>query len=317
MNYSAVIPTYKRGKDLKRCVVNLLSQTLKPSEIIISGVEGDAETYEAFKSLKEMYPDENIRLVVTSVRGISAGRNNGLLNAKEDLVLMVDDDVELPPNFAEKGFDKLSHYGALIVTGLEEDLKKPPKIQNFIRKLFFFDYYDKNKQIVLPSGAKVMAYCPTSDIKAEYLGSHVWLMKREIINHIRFDETMITYSHREDQDFSYSVYKKFGPKLILSPDLKFKHLHAPGGRLGQGKMSHIIVYNLMLNFRKHFFNKKGAKIIFAWSLLGLIVQSLHQAIKKRNVTIFIETFNAVVNVINNWNLIKHHKFSRLYEKLNQ
>jgi glycosyltransferase involved in cell wall biosynthesis len=317
MNYSAVIPTYKRGKDLKRCVVNLLSQTLKPSEIIISGVEGDTETYEAFKSLKEMYPDENIRLVVTSIRGISAGRNNGLLNAKEDLVLMVDDDVELPPNFAEKGFEKLLYYDALIVTGIGDDVHEPPKVQNLIRKLFFIDHYEKSRQIVLPSGGMIRAYQPNKDLRTEFLGSFVWLMKREVINHVRFNETMVTYSHREDQDFSYSVYKKFGPKLILSPDLKFKHLHAPGGRLGQEKMSHIVVYNLMLNFRKHFFDKKGAKIIFAWSLLGLIVQSLHQAIKKRNVKIFVETFNAVVNVINNWNLIKHHKFSRLYEKLNQ
>uniref|UniRef100_A0A7C2K3M5 Glycosyltransferase family 2 protein n=1 Tax=candidate division WOR-3 bacterium TaxID=2052148 RepID=A0A7C2K3M5_UNCW3 len=317
MKYSAVIPTYKRGNELKRCVVNLINQTLKPSEIVISGVEGDIETYEAFENIKKMYPDANIRLVLTRIRGISAGRNNGLLNATNDLILMIDDDVELPADFAEKGLKKLLHYDALILTGIDRDLKEPPKIQNFFRKLFFFDYYDENRQIVLPSGAKVIAYRPTSDLRPEYLGSHVWIMKRELINYLRFDETMITYSHREDQDFSYSVYKKFGPRLVLSPDLKFKHLHSPSGRLSQGVMSHIVIYNLMLNFRKHFFNKEGAKAIFMWSLVGLVIRSLHQSIKMRNITIFVENFKAVVSVINNWNLIKHLKFFRLYEKLNR
>lgn len=317
MNYSAVIPTYKRGNDLRRCVINLLNQTLKPSEIIISGVEGDVETYEAFESLKESYPDSNIKLVTLprQRRGISAQRNNGLRSASFDLVLMVDDDVKLPPDFAGDGFRILLEQDALIVTGVEEGQKEPPKIQNAIRRIFYFDHYEKNKQAVLPSGAKVIAYQPASDLRAEFLGSQVWLMRKEIIDHFRFDETMITYSHREDQDFSYAVYRKFGPRLVMSPRLKFKHLHSPGGRVRQGVMSHIVVYNLLLNYRKHFFDRKNAKLIFTWCLLGLILQNLHQVIKRGNVTIFIETLNAVIGVINSWNHIRIGKFSKLYEKL--
>ncbi|MDI6851167.1 MAG: glycosyltransferase family 2 protein [bacterium] len=317
MNYSAVIPTYKRGSELRRCVNNLLHQTLKPAEIIISAVEGDKETQETFEKLREEYPTENIRLITSNKRGISVQRNNGLYNASFPLVLMIDDDVYIPPEFASEGFKILHEEDALIVAGVEDRKIRPPLIQNMLRKIFYLDHYQKNKQFVLPSGAKVMAYAVDSDIRAEFLGAEVLLMKRCLIDHVKFDESMILYSHREDQDFSYAVYRKFGPKLLITPRLKFKHFRSPGGRLKRAILTHIFVYNLLKNYRKYFFDIRKTKIILLWALLGLILQSIHQAIKNRNWSIFIETVNAVFSVINKWNHIKRGDFSPLYGKLSK
>ncbi|MGB9824101.1 MAG: glycosyltransferase family 2 protein [Candidatus Hydrothermia bacterium] len=312
MNYSAVIPTYRRKDDLIKCVENLLAQTIKPSEVIISGVSTDEETKEAFKILKGKYPEFNIKLVLSDRRGISVGRNKGLEAASCEFVLMVDDDVELPPDFAEKALEILVKEGVYILTGIEQRKMVVHRLQNLFRKIFFLDYYEPNKQLVLQSGAKVIPSVVNTDIKAQYLGSHVWMMRRFLIEKVKFDERMALYSHREDQDFSYTVFKIYGPVLLITPRLTFIHHHSAGGRVNFAQFQHIYVYNLTLNYVKHFLRVKGTKIIFAWSMMGLILQSLHHSLKNSQISIFVETFNAVFRVINNWRSIALNKFDKIY-----
>lgn len=312
--YSAVIPTYKRASDLINCVEHLVKQTIPPDEIVVSAVSSDRETSQACKLLEQMHPSMKIRLVTTDKRGISAGRNLGLKEAVNDLVLMIDDDVEIPEDFAERGFQKLIDEDCLIVSGFQENLGKPRKVQNLIRKIFLLDYYEKNMQKVLPTGSKVMAYEVDNDLRVEFLGSHVWLMKRSIANDINFDETMILYSHREDQDFSYQVYKKYGPRLLLSPSLLFLHNHSSGGRLKNEFIVHIFINNLALNFRKHFFQEKN-KILFLWSLIGWILQGMHQAFKLRKLELFIETARSVCFIISKWQWVRRFEFNKFYERI--
>jgi glycosyltransferase involved in cell wall biosynthesis len=313
MEYSAVIPTYRRKGDLLKRVENLLTQTLKPSEIIISGVATDEETKEAFNILKAKYPGSNIKLILSDRRGISVQRNRGLEAASCEFVLMVDDDVELPPDFAEKALEILVKEGVYILTGVEQRKKVVPRLQNLLRKIFFLDHSEPNRQLVLQSGAKVIPSVVNTDIRAQYLGSTVWVMRRFLIEKVKFDERMALYSHREDQDFSYTVFKMYGPVLLITPRLTFIHHHSAGGRVNSAQFLHIQVYNLTLNYIKHFLRVKGTKIIFILSMMGLILQSLHHSLKNSKMSTFVETFNAIFRVINNWRSISLNKFDKLYE----
>jgi len=312
--YSVVIPTYRRPKELSNCVDIILKQTIKPKEIIVSGVETDDELKGVLDILKEKCQREGVdfKCILSSTRGIAYQRNRGLENASCEYILMIDDDVEIPPDFVETGLSIFEEKNALIVSGFDQ---RPPKVNRFRRffaSIFFLDIHGtKNSQRVLPSGAHTTAYSADYDIEAEWISSEVWLIRREVVEKFKFEERLGIRSAREDQDFSYSVKKAFGRGLVKSPRLKFFHNHSPGGREKISKMPHFHVYSQYVFFRKHLFKPKN-KIIFAWSMVGLIVQGLGRAFRQGDFWVFYETLRALYRLIRFWNLGRYGKFYSLY-----
>ncbi|MEO0230328.1 MAG: glycosyltransferase [candidate division WOR-3 bacterium] len=313
--YSVVIPTYKRPKELQNCLRFIFNQTIKPKEVVVSGVIGDKTIEEVIPKLSKECESRGIsfKFIGSYRKGISYQRNRGMEAAQQKYILMIDDDVEIPPNFVETAISILNEKKALIVSGFDT---RPPivrKFQNLWRRVFYLDYYAKNFQIVLPSGSKVIAYTADREISTQWLSTTVWVMRSEVAKKIKFDENLVNYSHREDQDYSYTVYKVFGGGLILSPRLKFVHHHSSAGRIRVSKFCHLYVYNTFLLFRKHFFNSPRSKAIFIWSMIGMAIQGLNHALQQRNLGIFYETIVALARVVVNWSNAKHLCFKRLYE----
>lgn len=313
--YSVVIPTYRRKDELITCIRHLFNQSIKPSEIVISGVKDDIDTKETVEYLAKEYASETVNFkYVTSLRkGIATQRNRGLETAEYEYILMIDDDVEIPPHFVETAIAILQERNGLLVTGF--DVRKPvvKPIQNLLRKLFFLDHYARNLQIILPAGSKVIAYAADKDVEAQWLSTTVLVMRKEVTNTIKFDETLVNYSHREDQDFSYSVYKRFGKRLILSPRLSFTHHHSSRSRVKYSKFCHLYVYNTFFLFRKHFFDLPKNKLIFTWSMIGIALQGLNHSFQHGNISFFYETMRALIRVINSWHQAKLMRFGKLYE----
>lgn len=91
---SVCIPTYNAAKTIERCLESILSQTVKPLEILV--VDGYSED-ETLKILKE-YPDVK---VVGFARGIGKARKILVNHASGDIIAWVDADVVVSPNWLE------------------------------------------------------------------------------------------------------------------------------------------------------------------------------------------------------------------------
>ena len=95
---SIIIPTYNRTDDLKDCLSSILSQAINPYEVIIVD---DSDT----ESIKEFLATEEEKFLKTSInvvyiknsgkKSLTLARNLGILNAKGNIVLFLDDDVIL------------------------------------------------------------------------------------------------------------------------------------------------------------------------------------------------------------------------------
>lgn len=100
---SIVIPTYNRPQMLKRLLETIKNQTFKDFEVIV--VDDNSELQKQYKSVitycyKEF--DRFTYLRNEQNRGAPYSRNTGILNAKYELIALVDDDDEWMARKLEK-----------------------------------------------------------------------------------------------------------------------------------------------------------------------------------------------------------------------
>jgi GT2 family glycosyltransferase len=98
MNLSVIVPTYRRGPDLLRCVGALQRQTRPADEVIIVARDTDAETIQMITELG----DPRIGLAIVRVPGVVAAMNIGLEQVKGDIVALTDDDAAPWPDWLER-----------------------------------------------------------------------------------------------------------------------------------------------------------------------------------------------------------------------
>ncbi|MYH70344.1 MAG: glycosyltransferase [Gammaproteobacteria bacterium] len=84
---SVIIPTYNRAHLLPRCLNSVVSQELKPLEII---VVDDGSTDSTRDLVRRDYP--GIRLIPQENRGVSAARNAGIGAARGEWLAFIDSD---------------------------------------------------------------------------------------------------------------------------------------------------------------------------------------------------------------------------------
>lgn len=127
---SVVIPTLNEEKYVGTILNDILNNTYKDYEIIVSDSGSEDKTKEVVKRFMANYP--NVRWV-DAKKGAAAARNDGALHAKGEYILFLDADQRIPNNFIEnsmkemeeKSLDIGGHYAR-------------PNTNQFIDKLFWF-----------------------------------------------------------------------------------------------------------------------------------------------------------------------------------
>lgn len=100
----AVITSYNQGTMVLEAVQSLYSQTVKPARILI--VDDGSTDVQSVEILKEIEVDQHAPVPVEVVRqpnsGVSAARNAGIRRTVAPMVLVLDGDDRLEPEYIEK-----------------------------------------------------------------------------------------------------------------------------------------------------------------------------------------------------------------------
>jgi len=98
--FSIVIPTYNEERDISDTLERVLAQRLPPHEVIVvDGGSSDA----TLEHLRRWSDDARVHVIEEGRRrGVSAARNAGIRRATGDVVVMLNADVLLPPDFLER-----------------------------------------------------------------------------------------------------------------------------------------------------------------------------------------------------------------------
>lgn len=90
MNITVLIPTYRRQKDLIRCLEALQKQARPPDEVLVVARDTDTETWALLEAFNlDLLP---LRTVMVSVPGVVVAMNTGLDVAQGDIIAFTDDD---------------------------------------------------------------------------------------------------------------------------------------------------------------------------------------------------------------------------------
>jgi len=282
MKVSVVIPTYYRSEDLSELFDSLLKQTVKPLEVIVVDDTPSNIIEEVCAKYQGKFERFNIKLVYVRnymERSAAIARNIGASIATGDIILFLDSDVVVYPDYAEKileVFEKRSN--ALGAQGWK--VPKNVKIEktnslfllkhctsNFIKKVFMIQHFTKDS-------CKLFEYpiILTKIVDCEYLHGSNMAYKHEIFNHFKFDENLKGYSYMEDLLLSHSVHKKYPNSLYITPYAKCIHKVSKEGRT----VTSLFESPYLRKCRKYVLTKlfgiKGL-FIFFWQTAGLLLLS--------------------------------------------
>ena len=103
MYVSVIIPTYQRCISLKRALIALCNQTFpKENYEVIVSIDGSTDsTKEMLTSFEAPY---KLRTIWKPNAGRAAARNSGISEAKGDVLIFLDDDLEASPDLIEQHY---------------------------------------------------------------------------------------------------------------------------------------------------------------------------------------------------------------------
>lgn len=106
---SIIIPAYNEENYIGHLLASIQKQTLRPFEVIVADNNSTDKTMNRAKEFSEQLPLKIIN--AGEPRGAGAARNVGAKHASGDILLFLDSDVELLPNFLEDSVEEFIARG--------------------------------------------------------------------------------------------------------------------------------------------------------------------------------------------------------------
>jgi glycosyltransferase involved in cell wall biosynthesis len=197
---SVVIPTIGRAELLARCLESVAACRPPADEIIVVDQSGKAEVADVVAR----FGHARARLVTCPGRGVSKSRNAGLAAARNDLVLVTDDDCTVEPDWAVTAHRLIPEDGNTIVTGRVLPVGDPSSVPSTIASRTRRDYTGEQRGGLLFGNNMVL---PRFAVLAADGG---------------FDERFGPQEAAEDNEFCYR-WLKAGKSLVYEPSLVVHH----------------------------------------------------------------------------------------------
>lgn len=262
-----IIPTKDRHKDISCLLESILSQGVKPTQIIV--VDGGSKPVE---NLLKRYSTLEIDYIRSLPPSLTVQRNVGLKKLKDEVTLVsfLDDDVVLGRE-ALKNMMRFWDNKSQDIAGAGFNLTNVPyRGSVFMEKLFFVN--PEKPGAVLRSGFQSKNHLVKETTPVRWLsgGSMVW--RRSLFGEFQFDEWFEGYGHCEDLDFSYRVGSKY--KMFIVADANAQHFSENMTSQENIEFSFILgkmqVMNRLYLVRK---NTDLSLLLSYWSCFGVFVHN--------------------------------------------
>jgi GT2 family glycosyltransferase/serine acetyltransferase len=122
MRISVVIATYQRAELLRRLLENLDAQTLDPASYEVVAVD-DGSTEDVRTKLADVKTRYALRIERQENAGAAAARQRGAESARGEIIVFLDDDMAVAPDFLEKHLAKHDAPDTVVLGRLRPDAK--------------------------------------------------------------------------------------------------------------------------------------------------------------------------------------------------
>lgn len=162
----------------------------------------------------------------------SAQRNRGIAAVESPIVLLLDDDVVIPPDYAERLLKRweaagLEKFGAIVGSS---QTSRPPTGATLVRRLLMLhvDDPDGSGTRLRRSGKVIWVEKPVTETVIPVVGAGAVAYRTDLAQKHRFDERFGGYALGEDLEMAARVARD-APILQL-PDPEYVHEREAGGR---------------------------------------------------------------------------------------
>jgi len=271
---SVVLCTKDRPDELATCLASLAGQTRVPCELIVVDA-GSPPAWSAVRAFRER-AGAACRVVHREAEpGLPRQRNVGACEARGDVVLYLDDDTILEPDYLAALWDVYAADTAGEVGGVGGVLVPDPTPRESAAKRAFrraFLLQSHGRGLVKRSGHPEFAYATDAPREVELLSGCNMSYRRAVLDELRFDERLSGYALGEDLHFSYRVSRRW--KLVLTPYARLEHREAGAGRPDGGKRAEMAVVHRYRFVREQIALGPFTWCCFAWSALGDLLWTL-------------------------------------------
>jgi glycosyltransferase involved in cell wall biosynthesis len=265
LEITLIIPTFNRPLSLLKTLKSINNLSFLPSEVIIVDQSSNADQIN-LKILKKETPFLRINLIKEKIPSSTKARNIGLNQAKNDIIVFSDDDVDYN-NEVFKIIDNefLSDNRLSLIAAYDQD-------HRFKLSSLFGIILLRRSIFKLFSGhisKSIFGNFPIIKIRTNTswaMGFFFSIRKKIAIqNNNYFDENFSGYSYAEDLDFSYNYIneaKKKGYKALLIPTIKVKHLVSNEYRILDSSYYFMYLNNRYYILKKYHESSKFHLLIF-------------------------------------------------------
>ncbi len=283
---SAIIATMNRPGDLEAALRSLAIQTRLPDEILVIDQSSDDVTK---KLVLRMQSDDTVigprlKYFFQEKRSLVQARNRGMDEAKGDIWSFLDDDIVLFEDY----YQKIGHAFETDpkLAGISGNAKVKEawygwkwNLRVFLHNLFLLNHYDGN-MTWSGFGHPIYEREIERPMRVELLPGCNMNYRRSVAQGERFDEYFKGYSYREDAEYSYRIAKK--GKVTMIPDARLWHNYSTSSRMTEAELKKMKIKNYYYVFEKFKGRNPLARILFAYSLVGLALIDWIEYLTNRN-----------------------------------
>jgi len=230
---SAIIATLGRPELLRLCLDSLARQTVPVTEVIVVHCGDDRETAALVDDACWSNAGLTVRYFHHPERNCAQQRNFGIQQAQYDNLLLVDDDIEVDPHWAEELFKPIwtdARVGATMGRLVNQPLATPTLFWRMYRIVLHgrAKGFAPGRLIgaALPNGFPTTAVEP---IGCEWIGGGASALRREAFESAGgFASFFKGSSPGEDLDLGYRLSRAW--KVYYVPSARCIHHQAPSGR---------------------------------------------------------------------------------------
>jgi GT2 family glycosyltransferase len=291
---TAVIPTKNRADDLEAVVKTVLTQTALPAQLIVVDQSATEQSERRIKSLFfECKPDlhNSIDLMYlrdAGISGLTAARNRSLDLVGSEIVLFLDDDVLLEPDFIHQILEAYRHYPqASGVSGIVTNYSSPSKMFKYWSWLFARGPLHDDRQPIYWKAAKVGQREP---IRVTRLGGGLMSFRINAIQGVRFDENLTGACEAEDIDFCTRLGGN--AVLLIAPAARLVHKASPMGRTSDHWLQRHARAMWYL-YRRNWNHGLVNRVCFVWLNLGYGIAAALVSMHRLSLLPWARLFKAV------------------------
>lgn len=241
---SVVVATMSRPEDLTLTIASLLAGTVLPAEVIVADASADDRTEILLNNFRSTFTRPEFRYVRTRP-GLPGQRNAGLGAARGEVVLFLDDDVTLAPDYLAQLLGAFADGRVVGATGLVTNQYLPPwrvrALQWFFRQVRY-----ARRSYLQRSGLPTFLYRPAATTPVRILTGCNMAFRRQALAGFQFDPRL---NYFDDDDVS--LYAGGKGLLLQVPAARVEHRLAAAARPDTAAKTRRRVLEQRLLHRRH------------------------------------------------------------------